>query len=222
MMKLKSHHFFCIAAVALFSFTGCLNLKTGYPAKNSFLLDAKRTDKKGDEKGAVIQIQKFRISPRFKGKGFVYRFEKLKFESDFYSEFFISPDDMITEQVQQWLSKSDAFMLVTARNSEPPPDSVLQGRITELYGDFRNGGTPKAVMELKFLLLSAKQSPAQVLFKKRYRADVPIKEKTSSLLAAGWNQALETILRQLEQDLKSVPMKSSSLPAKYNKKRSQK
>jgi len=207
MMTLKSHLCFCIAAAALFLFTGCLNLKTGYPAKNSFLLDAKRTDKKGAEQSRVIQVKRFHISPRFKGKGFVYRFEKLKFESDFYNEFFISPDEMITEQVQQWLSESEIFTLVTARNSEPPPDCVLEGRITELYGDFRNGGTPKAVMELKFLLLSANKSPVQILFKKRYRADIPIKEKRSALLATGWNQALEKILNQLEHDLKSIPIK---------------
>jgi len=211
MMKLKNHLCFWLATAVLLSFTGCLNLKTGYPAKNSFLLEAKRADKKKNEKrdknGIMIQIQKFRISPRFKGKGFVYRFEKLKFESDFYNEFFISPDDMITEQVQQWISESKLYTLVTARNNEPPPDCVLEGWITELYGDFRNGGTSKAVMELKFLLLSANQSPAQIFFKKRYRADVPIKEKTSALLAAGWNQALETILSQLERDLKSIPIK---------------
>jgi len=207
MMKLKNHLCFFIATAALFSFTGCLNLKMGYPAKNYFLLDAKRTDKKGDEKGPMIQVQQFRISPRYNGKGFVYRFEKLNFESDFYNEFFISPDDMITEQVQLWLSKSELFTLVTDRNSEPPPDCVLEGWITELYGDFRNGETPKAVMELKFILLGAGKSPDQILFKKRYRADVPIKEKTSALLAAGWNQALETILNQLEQDLKSISIK---------------
>ena len=207
MMKLKSHLYFWLAAAALFSVTGCLNLKTGYPVKNYFLLDAKRTDKKGDEKGPMIQVQRFRISPRYQGKGFVYRFEKLKFESDFYNEFFISPEDMITEQVQQWLSESKIFTLVTDRNSEPPPDCVLEGWITELYGDFRNGETPKAVMELKFLFLSANKSPGQILFNKRYRADVPVKEKTSSLLAKGWNQALETILHQLEQDLKLVLIK---------------
>ena len=111
---------------------------------------------------------------------FVYRFEKLKFESDFYNEFFISPDDMITEQVQQWLSESKIFTLVTDRNSEPPPDCVLEGWITELYGDFRNDRTPNAVMELKFLLLSANKSPGQVLFNKRYRANVPIKENIIS------------------------------------------
>jgi len=207
MMKLKIHLCFWLTAVALFSFTGCLNLKTGYPAKNYFLLDAKRTDKKGDEKGPMIQVQRFHISPRYQGKEFVYRFEKLKFESDFYNEFFISPDEMITEQVQQWLSESEIFTLVTDRNSEPPPDCVLEGWITELYGDIRSGETPKAVMEIKFLLLSANKSPGQILFKKRYRADVPIQEKTSALLAAGWNQALEMILNQLEQDLKSVPIK---------------
>ena len=114
---------------------------------------------------------------------------------------------MITEQVQQWLSESKVFALVSARNSEPPPDCVLEGSIAELYGDFRNVGNPKAVMELKFLLLRANKSPAQILFKKRYREDIPIKKKRSALLATGWNQALEKILNQLEQDLKSVPIK---------------
>ncbi len=207
MMKLKNHLCFWLATAVLFSFTGCLNLKTGYPAKNYFLLDAKRTDQKGYEKGPVIQIQRFRISPRYQGKEFVYRFEKLKFESDFYNEFFISPDDMITEQVQKWLSESGKFTLLTARDSDPPPDYVLGGWITELYGDFRDSDNPKAVMELTCLLLSGNQSPGQILFKKRYRADVPMQEKRSALLAAGWNQALETILNQLEEDLKSVQIK---------------
>jgi hypothetical protein len=157
-----------------------------------------------DKKGPVIQVQSFYISPRYQGKGFVYRFEKLKFESDFYNEFFISPDEMITEQVQRWLSESGDFTVLTARDNEPQPDFVLEGWITELYGDFRNGRTPKAVMELRFLLLSANKSPSQVLFKKQYRSEIPIKEKTSVLLSAGWNQALETILHQFEKDLKLV------------------
>jgi len=40
------------------------------------------------------------------GKRFVYRKGDVIHESDFYNEFFISANDLITEQVCQWLVES--------------------------------------------------------------------------------------------------------------------
>ena len=84
---------------------GCVNLEKGYPEKHYFVLDASRDeDISSPDTGKVLTVRRFRVSPKYEGKGLVYRLEELSFESDFYNEFFISPVSMFTEEIRKRLA----------------------------------------------------------------------------------------------------------------------
>jgi cholesterol transport system auxiliary component len=208
-MKKKTLLIFFIGHLALFCLlTGCFNLSKSYSEKHDFVLSAKRSETLSLSKSnAVLKIQRFRVSPQFEGKGFVYKKSHLNYESDFYNEFFISPGLMIAEEVGQWLAGSGLFKYVMGSSSPVEPTFKLDGVVNALYGDYSDTGTPKAVMEIQFFLVRNISSRPVIVFGKTYRDETFLKGNSPDALAAGWNLALEHILTEFEANLKTLDLK---------------
>jgi hypothetical protein len=85
----------------------------------------------------VLKINKLRVSPLFAGRAMVYRVADLQYESDFYDEWFVAPGTLVTQQVHQWLSRSAGFETVVVGTNHVEPTHLLEGTVTEFYGDFR-------------------------------------------------------------------------------------
>lgn len=200
---------FFIGHLALpFLLTGCFNFNKSFPEKHFFVLSASRSEGLSLSKSdAVLKIRRFRVSPRFEGKGFVYRKGNLNYVSDFYNEFFISPASMIAEEVDKWLKGSGLFQYVMSSSSPVEPTVELEGVINALYGDYRDINIPKAVLEMQFLLIRNVSSRPVIVFQKTYHEETLIKGNSSDALAAGWNLALEHILTQFETNLKDLNLK---------------
>ena len=96
MMKKKTFIIFFIGLLVLsLLLTGCFNFNKNYPEKHFFVLSAKRSEEISVPKSdAVLRISRFRVSPGFEGKSFVYRKGNSNYKSDFYNDFFISPAPM--------------------------------------------------------------------------------------------------------------------------------
>lgn len=206
MMKKKTLMIFFIGPLVLsFFLTGCFNFNKSYPEKHFFVLSAKRSEKFSVSKSdAVLRIRRFRVSPGFEGKSFVYRKGNLNYTSDFYNEFFISPAPMIAEEVRKWLTGSGLFQYVISSASHVEPTMELEGVISSLYGDYRNTEVPRAVLEIQFFLVRNGPSQPVILFQKTYHEETLIKGNSPDSLVAGWNLAMEHILTQLETDLKDL------------------
>ena len=209
MMKIKTLMIFFVGSSVLsFFLTGCFNFNKSYPEKHFFVLSAKRSEKISVPKSdAVLRISRFRVSPGFEGKSFVYRKGNSNYTSDFYNEFFISPAPMITEEVRKWLTGSGLFQHVISSSSPVEPTMELGGVISALYGDYRNTEVPKAVLEIQFFLVGDVSSQPVIVFQKTYHEEALIKGNSPDSLVAGWNLALEHILTQLETDLKDLKEK---------------
>jgi cholesterol transport system auxiliary component len=191
-----------------FLLTGCVNVDRLYPEKQFFVLNASRNEKPSASKSdAVLKIQKFHVASRFEGKGFVYRLGDLKYESDFYNEFLISPGVMITEEVNKWLKQSGLFQQVICSSSLIEPTFYLEGVVSVLYGDYRSNHSPEAILEVQFLLVRNVSARPVVVFAKTYRQEAALKEKSPAALAEGWSRSLEYILSQLEANLKTCDLK---------------
>ena len=208
-MKKKTLMIFFIGPLVLsFFLTGCFNFNKSYPEKHFFVLSAKRSEKLSVSKSdAILRIRRFRISPGFEGKGFVYRKGNLNYTSDFYNEFFISPAPMIAEEVRKWLTGSGLFQHVISSGSPVEPTVELEGVISALYGDFRNTEVPKAVLEIEFFLVGDVSSQPVIVFQKTYREETLIKGNFPDSLVVGWNLDMEHILTQLETNLKHLELK---------------
>ena len=92
---------------------GCINLERSYIEKNYFVLDSSPAeDISSPDTGKILAVRRLRVSPKYEGKGLVYRLKELSYESDFYNEFFIYPVSMFTEEIRKRLAGSGLFKQV--------------------------------------------------------------------------------------------------------------
>lgn len=208
-MKKKTLLIFFIGQLALLSLlTGCFSFNKNFPEKRFFVLSASRSEKLSLPKlNAVLKIQRFRVSPQFEGKGFVYRKGNFNYESDFYNEFFISPGLMIAQEAGKWLSGSGLFKYVMTSSSPVEPILELEGVISALYGDYRDTRVPKAVLEIQFFLVQNVSSRPVIVFEKTYHEETLIKGNSPDALVAGWNLAIEQIFTKFETNVKDLDLK---------------
>ncbi len=199
-----------IVVFGLFSvLIGCVNLEKSYPEKHYFILDASRDkDVSSPDKGEVLTVRRFRVSPKYEGKGLVYRLKELSYESDFYNEFFIAPASMFTEEIRKRLAGSGLLKHVVDQASLLDSTYILEGAVTALYGDYRVKTAPKAVMEIQFFLLQETDSNPKIIYQSQYRKEEPLNGNTPDALVKSWNTALNQILTEFETDLKEYISKT--------------
>ncbi len=193
---------------------GCLNLERGYPEKRYFVLDVSRDKKNSNSSsGVAITVRRFSISPQYEGKGLIYKLSDLNYVSDFYNEFFVLPVSVLTEEVQQWMVGSGLYSSVVTPSSYIEPTQVLEGKVTALYGDYSEGTSHKAVLEIHLFLLNRVSDSYGINFQKRYRVEETLPTDTPDDLVKGWNRALKKILTEFEADLRLniPPSKAMSL-----------
>ena len=190
-------------AVFMMCPTGCLDLKKSYPEKRSFVLDVGAPPQETPANGAIVlKINKLRVSPLFAGRAMVYRVADLQYESDFYDEWFVAPGTLVTQQVHQWLSRSAGFETVVVGTNHVEPTHLLEGTVTEFYGDFR--AAPRAVLGLELHLLDAIHE--RQFFRRTYHQDVPLSGRSSDALARGLTEALRAVLVDVAKDIAAVEL----------------
>jgi cholesterol transport system auxiliary component len=193
----------CLAVIMMCP-TGCLDLKKSYPDKRSFVLDVGAPPQETPANGAIVlKINKLRVSPLFAGRAMVYRLADLQYESDFYDEWFVAPGTLVTQQVHQWLSRSAGFETVVVGTNHVEPTHLLEGTVTEFYGDFR--AAPRAVLGLELHLLDLMHE-RQSFFRRTYHQDVPLSDQSSDALARGLTEALRTVLVDVAKDIAAVEL----------------
>jgi cholesterol transport system auxiliary component len=210
MIKKKMLLLLIMGIFCLFPFVaGCLNLDKAYPEKRYFTLETSReADISSPDTGKILTVRRFRVSPKFEGKGLVYRLEELSYESDFYNEFFISPSSMLTEEVRKRLAGSGLFKQVLNPTSLLDSTYILEGAVTALYGDYRVSTAPKAVMEIQFFLLEETDNNLKIIFKSQYHKEEPFKANMPGALVKSWNAVFNQILTEFETDLKKYLSKT--------------
>ncbi|MBI2183076.1 MAG: membrane integrity-associated transporter subunit PqiC [Deltaproteobacteria bacterium] len=184
--------------------SGCVGIERSYPDKRYFVLEVNRNVNPSNPPGrGVLQVANIRVSPRYEDKGFVYRTSGSSYESDFYNQFLVSPAALLGEELRKGLAQSEIFRHVINASSQLEPTHVLEGVVNALYGDFRDPGAPKAVLEMEFFLRKESPSKAEIVAAKRYAKSVAVNGRSPEALVKGWNEALDAILSALVADLKS-------------------
>ena len=203
MKKLLSnlwHGAFILLALA----SGCVGIERSYPDKRYFVLEVNRNVNPSNSPGnGVLQIANIRVSPRYEDKGFIYRTSGSGYESDFYNQFLVSPAALLGEELRKGLAQSQIFRHVINASSQLEPTHVLEGVVDALYGDFRDPGAPRAVLEMEFFLRKESASKADIVAARRYAKSVAVNGRSPEALVKGWNEALDAILSSLVADLRS-------------------
>jgi cholesterol transport system auxiliary component len=186
---------------------GCVGIEKSYPDRRYFVLEVNRNVNPSNPTGnGVLQIANIRVSPRYEDKGFIYRTSGSSYESDFYNQFLVSPAALLGEELRKGLAQSQIFRHVINASSQLEPTHVLEGVVDALYGDFREPGAPKAVLEMEFFLRKESPSKAEIVAAKRYAKSVAVTGRSPEALVKGWNEALDAILASLLADLKSATL----------------
>jgi uncharacterized lipoprotein YmbA len=201
--RIVARHFAGLWFIALL-LSGCVTVSQKYPEKHHYALDAARQGKQlPSAPGSVLKIRKFRTSPGFEGKEFVYRVGPAHYEQDFYNEWFIWPNAMLTQQTLNWLAGAGLFEYVVDYSVPLPTTHILDGAVTVLYGDYHEAPI-KAILGLQFVLVHETAGSTEIIWRHEYRENVEVMEPSPEALVSGWNEALRLILTAVEDDLKQA------------------
>lgn len=182
-----------VMALILILLPACFSLERNIGQKKLYSLEAATMQEPISKPDPVptLLVKEFDIAPMYTSNSFVYRRGDFQFENDYYNEFIISPQRMITAAVKQALFDTRLFSLPITVGK--PADHRLQGSVVNLYGDFRKEDRPMAVMEISITL--------DTMEKKTFLKKMEISSPTPGALIAGWNTLLEAIIKELLNDL---------------------
>ena len=188
-----------LATLAIAIVAGC-SLTRPSPVKNTFLLDPPNPPAAAVPKPATLRIGTFNVSAAYRDRAFTYRTGDVKFESDFYNEFFVAPGAMVGQATTRALAAANVFTRVVPAGTAPEEgDFVLEGFVSDLYADTRDKPAA-AVVGINFYLTRT-AFPSSVVWSRDYRERVALSASTPEALASAWNEALGILLRKLAQDL---------------------
>ncbi len=190
-------------AVAAALLAGCSVSPLRSADKAYYVLDVKHpADVQSAPAGTGgLEVRPFAISARYEDAPFVYRDGELRYTADFYHAFFTPPANMISDEVRDWLGASGLFANVLSGASQLQPDYVLEGRITDLYGDRSDPRAHKAVLGIQFTLLHDRPAGSELVLQDLYREQIALPDNTPEALVEGWSRALRSILQRFESDL---------------------
>lgn len=180
-------------------------LKQADPQKQFFMLEAQRPGDAGAVvlEDSVLNVRQVNVAPSFSSREMIYRLQESEYVADYYNLFLVTPSDVFSQRVRQWLDAAGVFTHVAAPNSDLRPDFILESSVKALYGDFRNKNAPIAVMEVQFFLLRDTGTDYEVGMTKTYSIETPVQPGGAAPLVAGWNKALVEVLTMLEQDIRA-------------------
>lgn len=200
-----------ILTLVLFSVVWILGCNpSGGPAdpRHYYLMEVQREGNPQSEiQDVTLLVRSFALSPGYHSKELTYRTGRSLYESDYYNQFIIDADSQITEQTQQWLIHSGIVAHVASPGSAMSATHLLEGNITQLYGDFRDKANPQAVMSITFYLLDITGQTPKTIMSKAFDVTIPIAEAKAESVIEAYNQGLKQILGKLELSMQKLDLK---------------
>lgn len=222
MMTRRAHALSPLVIVALLAcpalfLAGCLGaLRQDEPPKSFYVLDAAPPPASLASpalEGSLL-VREVRVAPPFNTRDLTYRLGPSSYATDYYHLFLAQPGELVTQQVRSWLGKAGLFRHVALPGSGLPHDFVLEGLVTELYGDFTDG-QGKAVVAAQFFLLDERTPGRRVLLSSERRLEADLPENSPAGLVAAMNRALTGILQALAADIQALSARGEAgLPSR--------
>jgi uncharacterized lipoprotein YmbA len=202
-MKPPSFPFGAVALIMVAAMLTACTLTRPSPVKRTYLLEPTALPVAATQKPLTLRIGALAVAAPFRGRQLVYRYDDLKYEADFYSEFFVAPASMLSEATARALVSTNTFKRVIPPGAAPDDgDYQLDGFVNELYGDARDPTKPAAVLSITFYLSAMNwASGPSVIWSREYKQRVPIAASSPDEVVRAWNTALTSLLADLARDL---------------------
>lgn len=185
---------------------GCSGLKRPYPERNYFTLEVINEISRPDTLGKYyLKIERADVNQAYLHRNFNYRVGDDEFISDYYNQFYRPVGALVSSEIYKWISSIRLFKDVVPVNTLLNAKFLLDSKVIDIYGDYRDPAAPKAVFNMQFFLLDDTSDNTKLVFSNTYNQSVSISARTPDALVEGWNKALSNILTDLEKDLGSVP-----------------
>jgi ABC-type uncharacterized transport system auxiliary subunit len=194
------------AMIALASALAACSLTRPSVTKRTFLLEPAPPPMASVQKLVSLRVGLVNVAQPYRSKAFVYRQDELKFEADFYSEFFVSPAAMLSEATARALASANVFRRTISPGATESGDYVLDGFASELYGDLREPAKPVAAIAITYYLSPANALTPTVIWTREYRQRTPVADSSPDALARALNAGLSAILADLARDLAATDL----------------
>jgi len=148
-------------------------------------------------KPEALRMGQVRVAAAFSGTSLVFRASDVRYVSDPYHAFIADPGSMLGSRMADWLEASGPFASVVPPEGVRPARYVLEATVTELYGDFRPGRKPAAVMSVQFALLDTDSPRAKTVLARTISRRIDLPEASFDALVRGYGTALAEILAEL-------------------------
>jgi hypothetical protein len=112
---------------------------------------------------------------------------------------------MFASRIAEWLGHTGLFKSVTQPETLRPARYMLEATVVELYGDFRPGRSPAAVMAVQFALLDQSTPRLTVVHECTIASRIDLAQASPDELVRGYGKALADILLRLVVELDGGP-----------------
>ena len=149
----------------------------------------------------TLRMGNVRVAAAFAGNALVYRVDEVQYTSDPYHAFIAEPGALLGARMAEWLDHAGPFKTVVQPEGTRSAPYVLEATVIELYGDFRPGRPPAAVMTVQFALVDLTGVTTKVMLERTIGRRVDLPEASPDALVRGYGKALGEILAQLVAEL---------------------
>ena len=199
-----------IASIAVASSLAACSFSRPAPVKRMFLLEPAMPAVAPAPNPASVRVGVVTVAAPFRGKAFVYRESELKYDADYYDEFFVAPAIMLSEATAKALIAANVFRRVVPFGAAADDaEFVLDGFVSEFYVDARNSSAPAGVITVTYYLSPTNVAAPGVIWSREYRQRVVASGTSPEAMAKAWNTALSAILADLARDLSSLSLPKS-------------
>ena len=143
------------------------------------------------------------VAAAYAGNALVYRLDEVRYVADPYHAFVADPGAILGNQIAQWLDRTGPFSTVAQPGSTQPASYVLDATVVDLYGDFRKGRSPAAVLTVQFALIDQMSARPKVIYERTFSRRIDLPRASPDALVLGLGAALAQILSQVAPDLEA-------------------
>ena len=192
-----------LAAVALLAVAlgGCSALTRPAPLRQTFLLEPAWPPVAAHARPGALRVGIVKVAAPFRGKAFVYRMGDLRFQTDYYVEFLVSPEAMLTEQTARALDHARVFERVAGPGSAADADWRLDGFASAFYADARDSATAHAEIAVTYYLTPTGGVAQTPVWTREYHQRVAMRDTSPGAYAEALNRAFGDIVAELARDL---------------------
>lgn len=197
------------AAIAVLALLQACSLTRPAPIKGTYVLEPTFPAAAAKTHPGTLRIGTTTIAAPYRGRAFVFRETDLKYETDYYHEFLVSPAANIGESTARALASAKVFASVAPSGVLADADWVLEGFVNALYGDLRDKEKPAVVLSVTYFLRRGEGDAGVPVWSKTYDRRVPFATGSAAAYVGALNTAFGEILAELARDLAAA-----SLPPK--------